>query len=275
MDRDDDEVLAHLRAENEYLAEVLAPLKPLEERALRRDQGAASKRPTSRCPCGAARWWYFERTREGLNYPDQLPRAGDGRRPHAPVIDPLRTLAGEQVILDENAEAEGHDFLSVGVLAVSPDDGWVAVGTDVEGGERHRVTVRPLAGQAPVDDVLEDVYYGFAWANDSRHFFYTRVDDAMRPVAALAPRAGHARGRRRPGAPGGRRPVHRCRSGAAATTRCIVVHRRLVDDDRGALPARATSPTGSASAARGAPPRRRVRRRALPDRAGHAAGGSR
>jgi oligopeptidase B len=29
--------------------------------------------------------------------------------------------------------------------------------------------------------VLENVYYGFAWAGDSRHFFYTRVDDAMRP----------------------------------------------------------------------------------------------
>ena len=43
------------------------------------------------------------------------------------------------------------------------------------------MTVRPLGGQAPLDDELDDVYYGFAWATDSRHFFYTRVDDAMRP----------------------------------------------------------------------------------------------
>ena len=117
----------------------------------------------------------------GPQLSDQLSRAGNGRRPHAPAIDPNVALEGEQVILDENAEAEGHEFLSVGILAVSPDDAWVVVGTDFEGDERHRVTVRPLAGQAPLDDELHDVYYGFAWASDSRHFFYTRVDDAMRP----------------------------------------------------------------------------------------------
>ena len=41
--------------------------------------------------------------------------------------------------------------------------------------------MRPIAGQAPIPDELDDVYYGFAWATDNRHFFYTRVDDAMRP----------------------------------------------------------------------------------------------
>ena len=50
-----------------------------------------------------------------------------------PEIDPETTLEGEQVILDENLEAEGHEFLSVGVLALSPDERWVAVGTDFEG----------------------------------------------------------------------------------------------------------------------------------------------
>jgi oligopeptidase B len=126
-------------------------------------------------------WWYFERTREGLNYPisARVPALGDDLTP--PLIDPSTTLEGEQVILDENLEAGGRDFLSVGVLALSPNDTWVAVGTDFEGSERHHVTVRPLADQPPLDDELDDVAYGFAWAVDSRHFFYTRVDDAMRP----------------------------------------------------------------------------------------------
>jgi oligopeptidase B len=126
-------------------------------------------------------WWYFERTREGLNYPIsvRVPALGDDLTP--PVIDPLTSFEAEQVILDENLEAGESDFLSVGVLALSPDENWVAVGTDFEGNERHRVTIRPLALQDPVDDALEDVYYGFAWAKDSRHFFYTRVDESMRP----------------------------------------------------------------------------------------------
>ena len=180
MDRENPEVLEHLRSENAYLAESLAPLKPLENELFDEIKRRIEETDIS-VPVLRGAWWYFERTREGLDYAIscRVPSVVGDLTP--PLIDPLGTLEGDQVILDENIEAQGHDFLSVGVLAVSPDDAWVAVGTDFEGHERHRVTVRPLAGQTPIDDELLDVYYGFAWAGDSRHFFYTRVDDAMRP----------------------------------------------------------------------------------------------
>ena len=179
-ERENEEVLAHLRAENGYLASELAHLAPLESRLFDEIKARIEETDIS-VPVRRGDWWYYERTREGLNYPISC------RRPVTPAVDapPVVTgdddVADEQVILDENVEAEGHDFLSVGILAVSPDDRWAAVGLDFDGDERHRVSVRPLAGQAPLDDVLDDVYYGFAWAGDSRHFFYTRVDDAMRP----------------------------------------------------------------------------------------------
>ncbi len=180
MDRDSEEVLSHLRAENEFLTQELAPLKALEDELFDEIKNRIEETDIS-VPVRKGLWWYFERTREGLNYPisARVPALGGDLTP--PLIDPSTSLEGEQVILDENVEAEGHDFLSVGVLALSPDDTWVAVGTDFEGNERHHVTVRPLADQPPIDDELDDVSYGFAWASDSRHFFYTRVDDAMRP----------------------------------------------------------------------------------------------
>ncbi len=180
MDRDSDEVLSLLRAENEYLEAELAPLKPLEDELFEEIKSRVEETDIS-VPVRKGDWWYFVRTREGLSYSInvRLPAVGDDFTP--PEIDPETTLDGEQVILDENLEAEGHDFLSVGVLALSPDERWVAVGTDFEGSERHHVTVRPMAGQEPIPDELDDVYYGFAWATDNRHFFYTRVDEAMRP----------------------------------------------------------------------------------------------
>ena len=180
MDRDDPEVLAHLRAENAYINEELALLKPLTNQLFEEIKNRIEETDIS-VPVRRGAWWYFERTREGLDYPIscRVPSLDDERTP--PSIDPESTLPGEHVILDENLEASGHDFLSVGVLSVSPDDTWVAVGTDFEGDERHHVTIRPLVSQSPVTDELDDVYYGFAWANDSRHFFYTRVDEAMRP----------------------------------------------------------------------------------------------
>jgi len=180
MDRENEEVVRHLEAENAYLEERLAPLKPLEDELFNEIKNRIEETDIS-VPVRKGAWWYFERTREGLSYPisARVPACGDDLTP--PVIDPTTTLTGEQVILDENVEAGDSEYFSVGVLALSPDDDWVAVGTDFDGNEHHHVTVRPLAGQSPVDDALDGVSYGFAWANDSRHFFYTRVDDAMRP----------------------------------------------------------------------------------------------
>jgi oligopeptidase B len=180
MNREDPEVLAHLETENNYLAEQLAYLKPLETKLYEEIKSRIEETDIS-VPVRRNSWWYFERTREGLDYPISCRVPAQGGELTPPTIDPETTLADEQVILDENLEAAGHDFLSVGILSVSPDDQWVAVGTDFEGDERHHVTIRPLAGQDAVTDALDDVYYGFAWASDSRHFFYTRVDDAMRP----------------------------------------------------------------------------------------------
>jgi oligopeptidase B len=180
MDREDESVLAHLRAENEFLTESFRDLKPFEDELFDEIKSRIEETDIS-VPVRKGAWWYFERTREGLNYPlsCRVPARGEDLTP--PDIDPTTTLDGEQVILDENEEAGDSDYFSVGVLAVSPDDNWVAVGTDFDGDELHRVTVRPLAGQAGVSDELDDVYYGFAWAMDSRHFFYTRVDETKRP----------------------------------------------------------------------------------------------
>jgi oligopeptidase B len=180
MDRESEEVLGHLRAENEFLTASTTSLKGLENELFEEIKSRIEETDIS-VPTLHYGWWYFERTREGLNYPIfSRVRAAPGVLT-PPIVDPTTTLAGEQVVLDENLEAGDSDYLSVGVLDVSPDGAWVAVGTDFDGDELHRVTLRPLAGQAPIDDELDDVYYGFAWAKGSHHFFYTRVDDAQRP----------------------------------------------------------------------------------------------
>jgi oligopeptidase B len=180
MDRENPEVLAHLQAENEFVAQALLPLQPLQDTLFNEIKNRIDETDIS-VPVRRGKWWYFDRTREGLNYPIscRVPATRDDDT--IPVIDPTSTLKGEQVVLDENREAGDHPFLSVGVLAISPDDRWVAVGTDFDGDELHHLTIRPLLGQDPITDQLDDVYYGFTWANDSRHFFYSRVDDTMRP----------------------------------------------------------------------------------------------
>ena len=174
------EVLAHLEAENAYRAAMLEDQQPLRETLFAEFKAHIEETDIS-VPVRRGNFWYYERTVEGLSYgiACRLPVDSDDRTP--PVIDPTSPPANEQIILDENLEAEGHDFLSVGVFSVSPDERWVAIGVDTAGDELHRVTIRPLAGQAPLADELIDVSYGFTWSAGSDYCFYTRVDSALRP----------------------------------------------------------------------------------------------
>ena len=180
MNKEDPEVLAHLAAENEHTAEMLAPQAELRETVMAEFRAHIEETDIS-VPVRRRDYWVYERTLEGLNYgiACRLPAEAGDLTP--PEIDPLNPPANEQVMYDENVEATGHDFHSTGIFSVSPDDAWVAVGTDVTGDELHHVTFRPLNVQAAPSDEIENVSYGCTWSADSTYFFYTRVDDALRP----------------------------------------------------------------------------------------------
>ena len=180
MDQSNPEVLEHLRAENAFFEQELAPLSPKVDKIY--DEFIARVAETDiSLPTLNRGWWYYSRTKKGLSYSILCRVANTPGNTTPPEIDAEAPYPGEQVLLDENIEAEGHDFFSVGVFGLSLDDKWLAVGVDFEGSELHTVKFRPLLGQEEIADVIEDVYYGFAWSKDSKYFFYTRTDDAMRP----------------------------------------------------------------------------------------------
>ncbi len=94
------------------------------------------------------------------------------------------------MVLDENLLAEGHEYLAVGNLAVSPDHRWLAYSTDTDGSERYTMRFRDLVTGAEAPEELADTTYGVAWANDNATVFYVRVDQAMRPYQLWRHRVG-------------------------------------------------------------------------------------
>jgi oligopeptidase B len=177
-DREGDaDVLAYLEAENAY-AEALTEhtkglRKTLYDEMLGRIQEDDVGVPYRRGP-----WWYFRRTEKGKAYSiwcrvpavdDEPPRPGEG------------PLHGEQLLLDENALAEGHEYHALGLLAVSPDHSLIAYGSNHDGNEKFRLKVRDIGSGEDVDEVNSDVYYGVAWANDNATLYYTTLDSAHRP----------------------------------------------------------------------------------------------
>src|SRR5664279_1985443 len=97
---------------------------------------------------------------------------------------------GEQVILDENLLAEGHDYFALGNLSVSPDHAWLVYSTDTTGGERYTMRFCELSTGLESPESLEDTSYGVAWANDNATVFFVRVDEAMRPYQLWRHRVG-------------------------------------------------------------------------------------
>ncbi|HEX5097563.1 MAG TPA: S9 family peptidase [Acidimicrobiia bacterium] len=165
-DRDDPEVLAHLKAENAYTDALLAPTKALQDRIYAEIKARIEETDTS-APVPDGPWEYYARTVEGQQYPIHCRRPRGGR--------------AETVLLDENVESEGRDYFSLGGFAVSPDHAVLAYAVDFDGGERYTLRFRDPQGLAPYADVVENVSYGQAWADDNRTLFYVRPDDAMRP----------------------------------------------------------------------------------------------
>ena len=166
-DRADPGVVAHLEAENAHTTAAMAHTAELQETLYTEIVGRVEETDQSALvPWGGH--WYYQRTVKGLQYAIHCRRTGS---PEAP----------EQVVLDENVLAEGHAYLSVGSMAISPDHRLLAYGVDNDGGEIHTVRIRDLDTGEDLPDVVEHTYYGLAFATDCRTLFYTRPDDAMRP----------------------------------------------------------------------------------------------
>ena len=159
---------------------MLGPLEGLRA-ILFEEMKARIKETDMSVPSRRGPWWYYGRSEEGKNYaihcrrpagdPDELPPAGE------PGGD-------EEILLDENVLAEGHDYFAVGTAAVSPDHRVLAYGTDTVGDERYELRFRPIGADGPPDgpsEMVPDTGYGLAWSSRSDVVFYVRLDEAMRP----------------------------------------------------------------------------------------------
>ncbi|MFG2047700.1 S9 family peptidase [Micromonospora sp. NPDC048935] len=178
--KDDPETIAYLTAENAYTDARTAHLA-----ALRADLFEETRQRTRETdlsvPTRKGGHWYYTRTVEGQQYGVQCRRAVRDGEVDPPVSAEGAPLDGEEVLLDGNLLAEGHDFFSLGTFDVSPDGRWLAYSTDFSGDERFTLRVKDLTTGELLPDEVPDTSYGTAWSADASALFYVTVDDAWRP----------------------------------------------------------------------------------------------
>ena len=175
-DRQDAEVTAYLEAENAYTDSAMAEAAGLQAKLYEEIRGRVQETDFS-APVFDKGWWQYTRTVEGLDYEIYARRRGS--------LD-----APEEVILDANELARGHDYFELGFVERSPNENLVAYAADVSGSELHELRFRDLATGTDLPDHISGVYYGAAWSADSQTFLYVRPDKAMRPFQVWRHRLG-------------------------------------------------------------------------------------
>lgn len=164
-DKDDPRVIAHLEAENAFTEAATAGTRAFQE-ALYQEMLARIQQTDLSVPYPKGDWLYYQRTMEGKQYPIHC------RRLDAPD-------SPEEVVLDVNALAEGHAFMAVGDLEVSPDGTRLAYSTDSSGYRQFQLHVRDLASGALLGLSAARVT-SVAWAADSRTLFFTQEHEVSK-----------------------------------------------------------------------------------------------
>jgi len=163
-ERENPEVVEYLTAENEYLDAGLAHVADLRETLFDEIVGRIQEDDQS-VPYRSRDYYYQTRFEEGSEYPIHVRRAG--------AMD-----APEEVMVDVNNLAEGHEYFaaSVGVLGISEDQRILAFGTDDVGRRKYTIRFLDLETGEFLADEIPDVTPNVAWAADNRTLFYTRQD---------------------------------------------------------------------------------------------------
>ena len=162
------DVKAHLEAENAYTAAMLAPTQALQV-AMFQEMKGRIKEDDSSVPTPDGPFDYYARYAMGAQHPVHA------RRPRG-------AETGEQLLLDEDAEAKDKAFFQVGGADHSPDHALYAFAVDEQGSEVYRIHVKDLASGAILPEPVESSTGGFVWSPDSRWLFWIWRDDHGRPA---------------------------------------------------------------------------------------------
>ncbi len=161
-ERDDPAVVAYLEAENEYTEAVMAHTKEFQGTLFAEIKGRIQQTDES-VPYKLDDYFYYRRLEDGKDYAVHCRRKGSLEAP-------------EEVMIDANVLAQGHEYFSVAGLKVSYDQDILAYATDTVGRRIYTVGFKKLATGKTLAETIPEVTGNLAWANDNKTLFYSKQD---------------------------------------------------------------------------------------------------
>ena len=166
-DRSNLDVIEYIEAENEYTEAMMKHTEEFQEQLYKELLGRIKETDLS-VPEKIDDYYYYTRTEEGKQYKIYCRKKGG--------LD-----SEEEVLLDQNELAIGHEYLYVGAYKVSPHHRLLAYSVDTTGSERYTLYIRDLDKNELSKEEISNTSYSVAWANDNKTIFYVTLDDVKRP----------------------------------------------------------------------------------------------
>lgn len=177
-DKEHPDTLEYLRAENAYAEQWMRPTQALQARLYEEMLGRIKQTDVS-APVRRDDYFYYTRTEEGKPYPIHCRKRGS-------------LAATEEILVDGNDLAEGHTYFRIGNFIASPNHRLLAYSVDFEGNEMYTIRVKDLETGRHLSDEIPNTYYSLEWAQDDATFFYTVLDEALRPYKVFRHTLGEA-----------------------------------------------------------------------------------
>ena len=162
-ERENPEVIKYLNDENERAGKAMAHTGDFEEKLFEEIKGRFKQTDMS-VPYKREDYYYYTRYEHGKEYPIYARKLGSLDQP-------------EEIMLDGNALAKGHEFFSIGGSAVSSGQDMLAYAIDTQGRRVHTAYLKNLVTGEMLPDVLSNVTENLVWANDNRTLFYAKQDE--------------------------------------------------------------------------------------------------
>ena len=161
--REDQEVIDYLNAENSYTDSVLKHTEPFQK-SLFDEMKARIKEDDQSVPYKQNGYWYITRFEEGKDYPIYTRKK-----------DSLE--ADEEVMFDCNIMAEGFSYFKLGGISISTDNTLAAYAVDTVSRRQYTIYVKNLITGEIYSDKIENTSGGATWANDNKTLFYSQKDE--------------------------------------------------------------------------------------------------
>ena len=161
-DRENQEVIDYLNAENAYRTEVMKPTEELQNQLFEEMKGRIKEQDES-VPYFKSGYFWYTRYEKGSEYPIFCRKLGS-----------LEAL--EEIILDVNTLAIGKSYFQVAQAATSTNQKILAFAADEVGRRIYTIHFKNLETREILKDQIPEVTGNFVWAADQASIFYSKQD---------------------------------------------------------------------------------------------------